>query len=142
MADLGTLPGDFSSFAVAINSKAQVVGQSCNMGFSVCRGFLWQNGVMTDLNTLLPTGSSLHLSAAFDINARGQIVGFALTSTGEVHAFLATPSQGEADRESATLGARGETSQSPKVVLPENVRKLLQQGVGPGRYGARLMRPQ
>jgi len=130
MRDLGTLPGDVASLADAINSKGQVVGRSVDMDGNN-RAFLWQNGVMTDLNTLIPADSPLFLIQANDNNSRGQIVGFALQiSTGEVHAFLATPTNGFAASENATPAARGETSKSPKVVLPENVRKMLRQRLG------------
>ncbi len=89
--DLGTLPVDFSSIALGINSKGQVVGLSFDASGNM-RPFLWQNGVMTDLNTLIPAGSPLFLLAPFNINSRGQIAGCALqTSTGEIHTFLATP---------------------------------------------------
>ena len=117
MTDLGTLPGDVSSAGEGINSKGQVVGGSVDASGNV-RPFLWQNGVMTDLNTLIPPDSPLYLlEPTGTINARGQIAGYALViSTGEVHAFLATPT-----------GAYGATRESPKVVLPDNVRKLVQQ---------------
>jgi probable HAF family extracellular repeat protein len=127
MKDLGTLPADFSSLAKGINDKGQVVGQSCDIGGN-CRAFLWQNGMMTDLNTLVPGGgSTLFLFEAFEINSRGQFVaiGFDMSS-GDCCAFLATPPNGEAASETVTA-ATGETSQRPKVVLPENVRKLLRQ---------------
>src|SRR5437667_6487847 len=135
MTDLGTLPGDFSSFAAAINSKGQVVGFSCQGFGEDCRAFLWQSGVMTDLNTLIPAGSPLFLLSAFSNNSRGEIVGQALQiSTGEVHGYLAIPSNRESTSESATVAARGETVQRPKFVLPENVRKLLRKRLGFGRF--------
>lgn len=49
MSDLGTLPGDTLSAADGINDKGQVVGESCNA--SSCRGFIWQDGSMTDLTS-------------------------------------------------------------------------------------------
>lgn len=128
MTDLGTLPGDVASAADGINSKGQVVGGSLDTNGNE-RAFLWQNGVMTDLNTLIPADSPLFLiEATGNINSHGQIAGFALqTSTDEIHAFLATPSNGFAASENTTPAARGESSRSPKVVLPENVRKVLRQ---------------
>ncbi len=135
MTDLGTLPGDVSSFAQGINNKGQVVGASCDISGN-CRGFLWQNGVMTDLNTLIPADSALHPVIAFQINARGQISGLGVqVSTGELHAFLATPTPGDAASGGATPAARGEIRESPKVALPESVRKLLQQRLGFGQLG-------
>jgi probable HAF family extracellular repeat protein len=134
MTDLGTLPGlTFYSQANGINDRGQVVGFSCDINFD-CDAFLWQNGVMTDLNTLIPAGSPLIPFIAADINSRGQIVGSAFQlSTGDTHAFLATPSHGEADNEGATPAAQGETAERPKVTLPENVRTLLRQRLGFGR---------
>jgi len=127
MTDLGTLPGDDISQACGVNEKGQVTGLSAKLN-QEARAFLWQNGVMTDLNTLIPAGSDFFLLIAGGINSQGEIVGLAMRiSTGEVHAFLATPVQGS---ESTALPARGATSQSTKVVLPDNVRKLLRQRLG------------
>jgi hypothetical protein len=42
-----------------------------------CRAAVWQDGVMTDLNTLIRPGSSLYLIAANWINNHGDIVGTA-----------------------------------------------------------------
>lgn len=75
--DLGTVPGDACSFAWGLNSKDQVVGISlpepCD--FSVARAFLWENGSMVDLNTLIPPNSGLQLVYAEAINDAGEIVG-------------------------------------------------------------------
>ncbi len=90
MQDLGTLTGDTYSTASGINDEGMVVGLSLDASFDG-RAFLWENGVMTDLNSLIPPNSSLHLLSACSINARGQIAGLAITSAGEYHAFLATP---------------------------------------------------
>ena len=133
MIDLGTLPGDVDSSGDGINNNGQVVGGSCSQDVeSSCRAFLWQNGVMTDLNTLIPPNSPLYLlEATGTINDQGQIAGIALQiSTGQTHAFLATPTN-----------RHWEISERPKVVLPENVRKLLQQRRG-GRFGVKPARLQ
>ncbi len=129
MQDLGTLPGDFASSGAGINSKGQVVGTSYDAGGNP-RAFLWQRGVMTDLNTLIPAGSPLFLLDGNGINSRGEIVGDALqVSTGEVHAYLATPCNGNhcEDGAEGTTAAGGATSERPKITLPENVRNLLRQ---------------
>jgi len=130
MSDLGTLPGDVSSGAFGINSAGHVVGGSVDASDNE-RAFLWKNGVMTDLNTLIPPNSPLYLLEADGINDWGQIVGLAYqNSTGDFHAFLANPT-----REQWAISER------PKVVLPENARKLLQQRRN-GRFGVGLKGPQ
>jgi probable HAF family extracellular repeat protein len=90
ITDMGTLPGDAFSIAWGINEQGQVVGQSIAASGS-SRAFLWQNGVMTDLNTLVAQGP-LSLVYANDINDAGEIVGGAYNSTtGDSPAFLAVP---------------------------------------------------
>jgi probable HAF family extracellular repeat protein len=90
MQDLGTLTGDVNSLATAINDAGGVVGVSLDANFNP-RAFLWQNGTMTDLNTLIPANSPLLLMLACAISSSGQIVGFAVTSAGEAHGYLLTP---------------------------------------------------
>ena len=69
VTDLGTLGAVQSAHANDINDAGQVVGSAGN------RGFLWQNGVMTELGTL--GGNS---SGASAINELGQVVGGATTA--------------------------------------------------------------
>jgi probable HAF family extracellular repeat protein len=96
--NLGTLPGDVYSEAHGINEARQVVGVSCDANGN-CRAFLWQDGVMTDLNTLVAPGYADVLTTAQDINDSGVIVGRAIDpNTGERPAFMATPI-GERDDE-------------------------------------------
>lgn len=134
MQDLGTLPGDVSSLAKGINDKGQVVGQSCDANGN-CHAFLWQNGVMTDLNTLVPGGgSTFFMFEAFAINSRGQFATIAFdVNTGDCCAFLATPTTGEAGIGNATSVSRAGSQQ---VTLPDDVRKLLRQRMS-GRYHIR-----
>jgi probable HAF family extracellular repeat protein len=90
MQDLGTLDGDYASLALGINDEGEVVGASLDANFNA-RATLWKNGVITDLNTLIAGNPGLSLQLALSINSRGEITGVAQTSSGEVHAFLATP---------------------------------------------------
>jgi len=53
---LGKLPGDIRAEALGVNEKNQVVGLSRGEPH-LFRPFLWQNGVMTDLNCLTVSGS-------------------------------------------------------------------------------------
>jgi probable HAF family extracellular repeat protein len=141
MKDLGTVPGDFSSIAWGMDNKGRVVGNSCDESGN-CRAFLWQDGVMTDLNTLISPDSPWFLVEADWINSRGEIVGAAFNATtGELHAFLATPKGCGKGAESDSLAAQSDNRARPTVVLPENVRKLLQQRKG-NRFGVGLTRPQ
>jgi len=55
------------------------------------RAFIWRNGLLTDLNTLVPSDSPLYLIFAAGINDRGEIAGWGATPSGDIHAFLATP---------------------------------------------------
>ena len=78
---------------------------------------------MTDLNTLIPANSPfVSLLFAHGLNSLGEIAGFGLTNGGEVHAFLAIPTNRDSDAESADFETRGLTGAVP---LPETARKLL-----------------
>ena len=89
--NLGTLPGDVYSEAHGINEQRQVVGTSCDAAGN-CRAFVWEDGVMKDLNALVAPGYTAVLTTAQDIDDRGEITGRAFVpSTGERPAFLATP---------------------------------------------------
>jgi probable HAF family extracellular repeat protein len=89
MLDLGTLPGQPSSEARGINRSGQVgftsSGQNTNF-----RAFLYSDGIMKDLNSLIQTNSGWFLWFALAINGRGQITGYG-SNNGATHAFLLTP---------------------------------------------------
>jgi probable HAF family extracellular repeat protein len=77
------------SGALDINDAGQVVGWMRGAGgFDPDRAFLYDDGVVTDLNTLIPPGSGVTLAAATAINNAGQIVGY---TQGGAFAFLLTP---------------------------------------------------
>jgi probable HAF family extracellular repeat protein len=91
--DLGVLPGDATSQALGINGRGQVVGLS--RGPEGDRAVLWEDGVMTDLNTLVAPGQTGRLLYAGHINDGGVITGAALDpDTGETVTFVATPAGG------------------------------------------------
>jgi probable HAF family extracellular repeat protein len=115
MRDLGTLPGDANSAANGINDAGDVVGVSLDANFNP-RAFLRQTGVtagLTDLNTLIPAGSPLFLITGCSINSHGEIIGIAVDSSGDLHGYLATPTniatQAGHDRQMLVprLGSRG-----------------------------------
>ena len=90
MQPLGFLPGDVHSEAYGINELRQVVGLSCDADGN-CRAFIWENGVMRDLNNFKPPSYTATLEQARDINETGQIAGRSLDSSGVRRTFLATP---------------------------------------------------
>ena len=118
MQDLGTLSGDSVSEAVSINNQGQIVGLSCvDTTFSSCRGFLWQDGLMTDLNNLIQPGN-LSIYTANDINSSSEIAGVAVDSaTGESLAMIAVPGPYNPGVAPAAQGDRSES----KVQAPEKI---------------------
>jgi probable HAF family extracellular repeat protein len=88
MQHLGTL-GGADSQALAVNAAGQVVGVAKNFG-GADRAFLFANGTMIDLNTLLPPGSGWVLHRATGINSAGQIVGTGIHN-GSTRGFLLSP---------------------------------------------------
>jgi probable HAF family extracellular repeat protein len=88
MFDIGTLGGVTSS-ANGINNFGQVVGQSSDAGGNP-RAFLYSDGNMLDLNSLLPAGTPWTLWSASSINDAGQIVGYGVGPNG-IHGYLLTP---------------------------------------------------
>ena len=118
MKDLGTLSGDTNSYAYGINDKAQVVGESCNA--SSCRGFIWQNGSMTDLNLLVPPSSNLYVLYGADINNIGHIVGVALDQKGLERAIVLIPG-----KKAAVLPAG---VSAPKFAAQQSLRIQLRNG--------------
>jgi probable HAF family extracellular repeat protein len=89
--DLGTLPGDDSSEALAIAEDGSVVGWS-NGPTTGQRAIVWTAAEgMRDLNALSDADAlGMTLETAQAINAAGQIVGSGRIGS-NVHAFLATP---------------------------------------------------
>lgn len=67
-----------ASYASGINDVGQVVGFSWYETSSQTHGFLWDNGITTDLYNVLP----------LSINNKSQIVGAAKASNGNSQAFL------------------------------------------------------
>ena len=133
VTNLGILPGDGAAFATGINNRSQVVGSTFNSsGWS--RGFIWQDNVMTDLNTLIPEDSNLFIIAASNINGRGQISGMATVLTGphagKVHAILLTPVNERIGRSVADFART-----HPPSILHANACNHSLQRFGLGRFG-------
>src|SRR5207244_293840 len=86
--DLGTLGGD-NSEAYGVNNFGDIVGYAKD-GSGAKHAFIYQNGVMQDLNSLITLGSGWVLTSAEAINDRGQIVGYGTSPSGQMHGFLVT----------------------------------------------------
>lgn len=97
---LGTLPTGLNSEAYSINNQGDVVGTADVIsGFTYLtnpisgkittltnyqdHAFLFQNGVMIDLNSMISTNSGWQLYYAFGINNSDQIVGWGSLDGGE-----------------------------------------------------------
>ena len=120
--DNGTLPGDHAALATGINSRGQVVGSTVDSGFNWSHAFIYQDGVMKDLNTMFPADSNLFATMGNTINERGQISGMATVLSGphagEIHAFLATPVEASISKSIADV-----VSGHPQSNLPANIPK-------------------
>src|SRR5215471_12702871 len=123
------LPGHISNQANGVNEQGQVVGFSCTIDAD-CRAFLWENGVLKNLNDLVAPGFTGVLLFAQDINDQGEITGRAFDpATGLRRAFVAVPvsvSQGQSMVKTTSSTSRA------SVVLPEEVKQSLRQQRGLG----------
>ncbi len=86
MVDLG---GGYQATASAINDAGQIVGNPFRPGKHV--GFIYRNGVLVDLNALIPSNSGFTITDANGINDSGQILCTATNTSGNAHAVLLTP---------------------------------------------------
>jgi uncharacterized membrane protein len=113
------------------------MGSTLDSSFNNSHGFIWQNGVMTDLNALFPASTNLYATMANKINSRGQISGMATVlsgpDAGNIHAFLATPVNSSLASSVAAVATT-----HPKSTMPTNVRKRLLRGLGLARFGRDL----
>jgi hypothetical protein len=94
--------------------------------------------VTIDLNTLVAGDSPLYLLTGCSIHSRGEITGLGLTSAGEIHTHLATPTHAVAPGESTAQGVIA------RRILSDDARKQLQQttALRPNRspvYGAAIV---
>jgi probable HAF family extracellular repeat protein len=116
--------GDAIALASGINDQGQVVGSTLDPKFNWSHAFIWQNNVMTTLDTLFPASANLIPVMGNKINERGQISGMAIVMSGphkgDIHAFLATPVD---ERVGTSVADVAPTH--PESNMPENVKKQL-----------------
>ena len=85
------------------------------------RAFLYENGMMMDLNALIQPDTSLYLTNGGGINDSGEIIGTAFdANSGLLVAFLAVPAYGGA---SEAVSSKAHPEGSSLKVVPENLRK-------------------
>jgi choice-of-anchor C domain-containing protein len=87
LQDLG--PGS----GLAVNESGQVVGYATVAGSSsgATHAFLYSDGLMVDLNSLIAPGSGFTLVQANGISDNGYITGVGIAPDGQMHAFLLIP---------------------------------------------------
>lgn len=116
MQKLPLLPGETRAAAYGINDRGQIVGLSKVAGGSY-HATLWQNGRVTDLNSMTQPGAP-YLIYANDINDRGEFAGEALdTDAGTSPAYVAIPVHHWNDSSPAAS-----TKPAQAVRLPDRVR--------------------
>ncbi len=90
--DLGATADFPCSYANGINSRGQVLGALQHCPNNTPReAFLWENGDLVNLNTLIPPGSQIVLAGANNANDRGEIVAGGPTPNGDSRAVLLIP---------------------------------------------------
>jgi probable HAF family extracellular repeat protein len=88
MTDLGTL-GGVASYAYGVNDSGNVVGYSWTAGNANTDGFIYEGGVMLDINSLLINAPGWQITALYGINSSNQVVGVGVLD-GVEHAVLLT----------------------------------------------------
>jgi len=91
MQNLGTVDGDPCSEGLFINARDQIVGGSWDCGIEFQHSFLWENGSIVDLLSLVPPGSGMQFKVPASINDRGEIAVQGILSNGDYHAILLIP---------------------------------------------------
>ena len=96
MIDLGVPNGATCSTANQINSKGQIIVDAgvCGVGGIAS---LWQDGVLYDVNTLIPANSGFFISDLNFINDRGEIAATGVLANGDKHDLLLVPADGNDD---------------------------------------------
>jgi hypothetical protein len=129
--DYGAFPGAVATLTPCchtINDRGEIVGASIEPANPYGgRALIWQGTQPKDLNDFSDLGPFKQLTGAFSINDAGEIVCQGVTNTGELHACLAVPNNGETLNEDRFARHRATGSRVP---LSENARELLRRRFG------------
>jgi probable HAF family extracellular repeat protein len=93
------------AYASDINDAGVIVG-TMRAGGAVTKYHAWiyVDGIVTNLNSLIPAGTGLHIAYANAINNAGQIAATAMDAQGHYHAVLLTPGQGPVPTPTVSIG--------------------------------------
>jgi probable HAF family extracellular repeat protein len=95
----------WEAYAGDINDSGVVVGSMrAGGGVSNFHGWVYIDGSVTNLNTLIPSGTGLHIAYANAINNAGQIAATAFDAQGRYHAVLLTAGQGPPPTPAVSIG--------------------------------------
>src|SRR5687768_11222577 len=88
----------FEAYGIDLNDAGVVVGIMRTSGAGPAyHAWIFADGLVTNLNSLIPSGSGLHLAYANAINNNGEIAGVAFDAQGQAHGFLLTPCSSSCD---------------------------------------------
>jgi probable HAF family extracellular repeat protein len=117
MTDLGVANRWPCSTAIDINAKGQIIVDTGICGVGGGPGSLWQDGVLYDLNTLIPPNSGFVIGDVNFINDSGEIAVTGILSNGDEHALLLIPGGG--NDANANNGAAA-TDLVPALIAPRH----------------------
>ena len=88
MINLGTVPGHLTSYATDLSDQGVVIG---SLASGAAGGFIWYQGTMVDVSTLIDPTTGLEVTGCSAINSSGQIAARGHDAKGDVVALLLTP---------------------------------------------------
>jgi probable HAF family extracellular repeat protein len=143
MKDLGTLGGPFGT-ARAISNKGVIVGSTFTTANGLAHGFVFEGGMMTDLNDVTQTGDTgiIVIEDAFAINDSGAILCNASTKSSS-STYLLVPVDGESQLKNFSIRAKVSDGEGTVIIgfFISGSRSVLIRGVGPSLAAYGVQRP-
>ena len=126
MTDLGVPHGQPCSTAIDINAKGQIILDTGVCGVGGGPGSLWQDGVLYDLNALIPGNSGFFIGDVNFINDRGEIAVTGILPNGDQHDLLLVPVGNNDDSANSGEAARevisAQIDQGSRLITPSTLR--------------------